>query len=138
MPADTDQDTPLEPDELIADISRPSLGRELLISIGIHAVVLLITSIGFIALCFRHHTLDPRAAINAIEQAKRDQELEAKREAARAKILAAQAQRKAGETKTGTAAPPDKDGAKPKILETIHEKSSKRPASSNVSLDELE
>jgi len=135
----------LSADELMADIGRPAIGRILLLSLAIHAALLLLTSVRFISLCVEHHTLDPRSAIREIEQQKREQELEAKREAARKKILAERAKKKAGAKAELSPAgpeekgPPDAEpGEKPKVVKDVEAKSKERPKQSSLTLDELD
>lgn len=134
-------DEALRADELMADIARPAIGKMLLISAGVHLLVLLLTSIRFISLCIEHHTMNPRAVITAIKQEQHEKELEAKREAAREKILAARKKKKADTEKgpRGEEAQPKADAGKdkPKVIRDIEAKSKERPAKSDVTLDEL-
>jgi len=132
-------------EELMAHIARPAIGRMLLISVVIHIALLLLTSVRFISLCFEHHTLHPSVVLKQIEQDKREKELEAKREAARQRILAAKKQKEAGTkapgtaTKAGTApSTGDQTSTKPKVIQDIEAKSNERPAKSDVSLDGMD
>ena len=129
----------------MAEIARPVIGKMLVISVGIHLVLLLLTSIHFISQCFEHHTFHPRAMIKAIEQKKRDDEAEAKRKAAREKSQAEREKKKAaakGAAEPGTATPTEPEGGEgtrqPKVIEDLKAKSGERPTTSDVKLDELE
>ena len=126
-------------EELMGEIARPVIGKMLVISVGIHLVVLLLTSIHFISQCFEHHTFHPRAMIKAIEQKKREEADEAKRKAAREKSQADRAKKK-GAAQPGTATEPTEGeaGKQPKVIEDLKAKSGERPTTPDVKLDELE
>ena len=68
-------DDDVHPESLMEGISDTPLAGKLAVSLGVHAAVVLLTSIGFIALCVKHGSLDPRAVIR---KAKEDAEKEKK------------------------------------------------------------
>jgi len=143
---DQDDASALDADALMADVARPAIGKMLVISIGIHVALILLTSIRFIALCFEHGTLDPRAAIKVIKADRREKELEKRREADRKKTLAVKAKKKAGQKAKGKEGAAESGGEpktagekkKPKVLRDIEAKSKERPTQPDVNLDELD
>ena len=112
----------------------------LLIAVGAHVVLLLISSIGFLRLCARHGTLDPGERIREIKDEEAAQEKKRKIEAAQEKLKAERA--KAGKPADGTK---PADGAKPVARESgaakspvekrLEEKSKERPVEPTMNLD---
>jgi hypothetical protein len=123
-------------DALIAAIARPPLARTFLLSLGIHLVLILLTSVQFFHLCVKYNTLDPRPVIRKMEQEAREQEQEAKRQAARERALAGQSA-----TREPSAKDQDRKDAGEGTLEGTGELEGTpkgRPTKSDVRLDELD
>jgi len=59
----------VHPDELMAEIARSTLNRTLPVSLGVHAVVILLTSIPFLINCVRYGTMNPLTLQAAQQQA---------------------------------------------------------------------
>jgi hypothetical protein len=59
----------LFPDDLMAEISRSTLGRTLIVSLAVHALLIGVTSIGFIGLCVKYNSLHPKVAMAAEKKA---------------------------------------------------------------------
>ena len=124
----------VDADALIAHLAAPRMGTTLTWAIAGHVALILLTSIPFILLCFRHGTLHPRAVIEQQRKEGRERELEAERESARQRIAADRAKQKAGAG--GAAAGKPGTGKKPKVIQELEGKSGKRPTEPDVRLDD--
>jgi len=128
------KESSIYPDELMANISRSTLGRTFVLSLIIHLAVIGLTSIRFAGLCIQYNTLQPREQIRAEKAEARRQELIAEAE------KRASAGRKAGTQEGGGADPAtgtDGDTKSP-IEKTLEETSTERPTGSNVTFGEVD
>ena len=134
----------LFPDDLMADISRSTLGRTLVISIVVHVILLGVTSIGFIGLCLKYDTLYPKRVIAAERvEAKKKAILAADKASVPAAGNAAAAPLPAA---GGTTAPPSPAAAgatpttteKSPIEQTLEEVDRNLPKKSNVTFDKVD
>ncbi len=131
---------PVDPFRLMSGMTGSGFAPTLLIAVGAHVVLLLISSIGFLRLCARHGTLDPGERIREIKDEEAAQEKKRKIEAAQEKLKAERA--KAGKPADGTK---PADGAKPVARESgaakspvekrLEEKSKERPVEPTMNLD---
>ncbi|MHC4253488.1 MAG: hypothetical protein ACYS9X_30590 [Planctomycetota bacterium] len=142
-------DDDVHPESLMKGISDTPLRGKLLMSVGVHVALVLVTSIGFIALCATHGSLDPHAVILENEKRAEDEKREAERlkrqqEAEAKEKSGPGAQPKAGEEGTPAAGSPDakagekageKDGAKTPVEKRTTETSEERPDVSDLELD---
>lgn len=134
-------------EELMADIASSPLTRKLLVSLGVHVLLVVLTSTPFIVLCFRYGTLDPRP-----EHERALAELREKGEPAKAAGGEQGAGRRAGTeapASTGTGgvseagAPGTVDAGEggtgqSKIEQEISEVSPDRPGHSSLSFDDVD
>jgi hypothetical protein len=81
------------------EVSRSTLSRTIPIALAAHLVVILLTSLTFLPLCFKYGTLYPRERMRQIQREEEDRRRQAKREAAAA-ALAAKAKAAADQAKT--------------------------------------
>jgi hypothetical protein len=130
------------PDDLMAEISRSTLGRTVVISIVVHVLVLGVTSIGFIGLCLKYDTLHPKQAMLAEVKAQKKAAAEAAdKPAPAAGGAATQPVPAAGSTATttpaATATTPTADGKTP-IEQTLEEVDRNLPKKSNVTFDKVD
>jgi hypothetical protein len=128
-------------EDLLADMAKTKLADKLLISLAVHVVLVLVTSVSFIGLCFKYSSLHPR----------REMERQ-RREAAAAEQESLLAQRlAAGESSTNVTATAEgaqpaepsateeaPAGGKSAIEQELEEKSSSRPEHSNMAFDEID
>ena len=118
-------------DELLAPLRGGPLGRRLAMSGGIHAVLILLTSIGFIVLSLKYGTLEPRKA--AEEAAKADVIEEAP--AAPAESTAPAPVPENGSVADAVASAPETNAAtRSRIEQALEETSPERPTESRVDL----
>lgn len=141
-----------DPEMLIADLNKSHMIRMFMYAILIHVIVTVATSLGFISLCVKHHSLHPRKVIEKIE--KEAAEKKAKEDAAKAaeeaaKLAKAAAEdlkknpkpavkepaREASAPAEGADAPPANEKKKSKIEQEIEKTSSERPTSPTIGLD---
>ena len=132
----------IDPDELMANISRSNLGKTIVISTIFHIIFIGALSIGYIGQCIKYKRLDVKVAIKQ-EKARKKQEEEKKRRAElieKAKAAAKKAAKsKQAAKKQPAKAPQSVKGKKrvPKILQEINEVSKERPKETEVkSLDD--
>ena len=144
----------VDPESLIADLSRPQMGRMLVYALLIHLFFIAVSSIGFISLCVKHHTLSPRQVISkldkeAAEKKAKDDAGKAAEEAvklakANAEEATKNAKAKAAASNAATQAagndaqPPQGQAAEKKKSKTeleLEKTSSERPTKPSVGLD---
>lgn len=132
-------------DQLLAELNRPQMPRMLLYAFLIHVLLVAVTSMGYISLCVKHHSLHPRQIIQALEREAAEKKV--KEDAA--KLAADLAKRAAAAPAQPAAAPapardgssPAKEGAAPaekkksKIEQEVEKTSTERPNKPSVSLD---
>ncbi len=137
-------DKEVHPEELMKGISDTTLVKKIMLSLGLHVLLLGITSIGFIGLCVKYTSFDPQAEIKKEEAGKK-----AAAEEAEAKAAAEKAKNK----KKGTKAKPDKTTPsgqelpatqgqtkpkKSKIERDLEKTSKERPGHSEMSFDDVD
>ncbi|MCJ8330354.1 MAG: hypothetical protein HRT89_19840 [Lentisphaeria bacterium] len=131
-----------DPNQLMNGISDTRIAMKLLLSVAFHCVLFLVTSIGFITLCMKHNTMDPRPIVKAIQD-KADaekKEVEAKAKIADAvKNKAKKDAEKDGKTSSGKKSSA-KEGDKnlSKIEQGLKETSKERPTDSNTGFGEAD
>ena len=125
---------PSDPDDLISGISRLSIWKTSLGSLVAHAVLIGVTSIGFIALCTQHKTLHPREAQKLLAEEQR----QAKREDAREKARQAALARQAAASQPAAKAAGAGAGEKSPIERKLEAKSFEKPKPSTLGLDGLQ
>jgi len=130
-PVQTPGGDQVDPDELMTEVSSVSFLRTFLISVVIHAVLIGVTSIGFLMLCAEHNTWDPDVVIRQIAKDKRAEELRKEREDAQKKLIADQ--KKAARSSAKSATKPAS-----KIEQQINRKSTTLPAKSGVGLEDID
>lgn len=145
------------PDALMTETTRPRMGRMLAISSIFHVALIGLTSITYLGLCLKHHSLHPKWVIKQILK----EEVE-KQAAAEATKAAEEAVKKAFAAKKGT---PGKESAEPApgkgtepssatpagkasgkepsdkksgVEKAVSETSKDRPKGSSLKLDELD
>ncbi len=147
----------VDPESLIADLSRPQMFRMLTYALLIHILIILITSVGFISLCVKYHSMHPRQVIRVLDREAAEKKM--KEDAAKAAADAVRAAKTATEeagrnakvnpapaNAAETGAPPAVAAAgassgqpaekkKSKIEQEVEKTSSERPAKPTVSLD---
>jgi len=139
----------VNPELLIADLSKPHMFRMVTYALLIHIAVILLTSIGFISLCVKYHSMRPRQVIKVLE--KEEAEKKMKEDAAKVTEDAMKAAKTAAEEarKAKTAAVPENTAAaaagaageqpvekkKSKIEQEVEKTSSERPTKPSVGLD---
>lgn len=146
-----------DPELLIADLSRPQMFRMLVYALLIHILVIGATSIGFISLCVKYHSMRPRQVVRALEKEATEKKM--KEDAAKAtedaikasKAAAEEANKKAKANPAPAKAagtdnqPPPADNGTPsgqpegkkksKIEQEVEKTSSERPTKPSVGLD---
>jgi hypothetical protein len=125
----------VHPDDLMADITKSTLSRTLMISLAVHVVVIGLTSIHFMGLCVKYHSLHP---YDIIREEKIAAEEKARQEALAAKQQAGKAASEAGTPETGA---PDESGTseeKSPIEKELEAVSDERPTEAVVSFDDIE
>jgi hypothetical protein len=133
---------PVDPFRLMSGMSGSGFAPTLLIAVGAHVVLLLISSIGFLRLCAHHGTFDIRPVIRGLEKEKVAAEKKRKDQATIDKLKtdkakAAGAAKKAGGGKPDGADPGAKPGAKKSPVEKrLEEKSNERPVEPTMNLDD--
>ncbi len=131
------------PDDLMADIARSRLGKTLLVSALIHVAFIGVTSIGFIRLCARYDTLDPKAAIAAEQKAAKEKEKEeAATTAGNAGAQTTSGTQSTGNAETPPAQPADAGenggtGQSP-IEQKLEEKDTNYPPASDVGFGDVD
>ena len=120
-----------EADGLMDAINRSPMTKIVLLSLGIHLALLLLTSVRYLALCTKHGTLDPKARIAEMKAA----EDEAAREAERQEALEAIAKKQKAAEEAAAGAAMAGDGEKSPIEKAVEEVSTERPDPSAPSLD---
>ena len=136
-------DKEFHPEELMKGISDTTLVKKIMLSLGLHVLLLGVTSIGFIGLCAKYGTFDPRTKQEDLRKKAAAAE-EAKAEAAAQKSEEKKKGTKAkpGKTEPGASKSPASQGpAKPtksKIEREIEETSKERPAHSDMSFDDVD
>lgn len=127
----------VNPDDLLAGVKRRSFLPVIIVSLAVHVVLVLGTSIGYMRLVRQHGTWHPRAEMKRLAKLEREAESEAKRKAAYEKFVADQAKAKAKEKDAGG---PDLKGdtAKGEVPAALKATSPQRPKESSLKLDELE
>ena len=133
---------PVDPFRLMSGMTGSGFAPTLLIAVGAHVVLLLISSIGFLKLCARHGTLDPGERIREIKDEEAAQAKKRKIDAAQEKIKVdkaktAGAAKKAGGGAADAAAKSDGDAgaAKSPVEKRLEEKSKERPSEPTMNLD---
>ncbi len=130
----------VNPDDLMLGVRRGSFLAILLISVGVHLVLIFGTSIGYMRLMRRYKSWHPRIEMKRVAKQKREEEGEAKRKANYEKIQAERAKAEAkgkGEPDKGTPEPKEGTG-KGVVPKELKAKSSERPKESSLKLNELE
>ncbi|MFC1600894.1 hypothetical protein ACFL34_00920 [Candidatus Sumerlaeota bacterium] len=134
----------VHPDTLIADIAQTPVLKAAWISLGLHLAVIILLSVGNIALCVKHRTPSLYTAFarkadeeKAVAEAKKKAEREKRRAE---KDAGFQAEAKAKRAAEAAAEQQDSTPARPesKIEKELRETSSQRPTTSSVSLDNIE
>ncbi len=140
----------VDPESLIADLSKPQMFRMITYALAIHIAIILVTSIGFISMCVKYHSMRPRQVVKTLE--KEAVEKKMKEDAAKASVDAMKAAKAADEDarKNAKASPPANAAAagaaeassekpaekkKSKIEQEIEKTSSERPTKPTVGLD---
>jgi len=138
------------PAELIQPLERSQITKTVIISLALHAVAIVVFSIGNIVLCAKHGTVNPITAQEQEDLLRKEEEdarKKAKRAAMRAKQEAERKEHKAKEkpakkdaAEKKTAEPEGKTEGEPKseVERNLSETSKERPKSSSMSLDELD
>lgn len=127
----------VHPEELMAAISRSRLGDKLLLSVGLHVALILLTSVPYLVLCARYGSFDPEEAKLRLE------EQESKATQA---VQAAPAAPATGDEEAATAATAAADEAEPAaeaaglspIEQEINEVSGERPTLSTSGFEDIE
>jgi len=130
-PVQTPEGDQVDPDELMSEVSSQSFLRTFLISLAFHAVLIGVTSIGFIMLCAEHNTLHPDVVLRQKAKDKRAEELRKDRLEAQKKLIADQ-KKAPGSPGKGTTRPASK------IERQINRKSTTLPAKSGVGLEDID
>jgi len=152
----------VNPELLIADLSKPHMFRMVTYAFLIHIAIILLTSIGFITLCVKYHSMHPRQVIKVLEKEAAEKKMKedavkatedamkaaktATDEAKNAKTVAAPANTAAPVAAAATGEQPDKPTAaapaaqpvekkKSKIEQEVEKTSSERPTKPSVGLD---
>jgi len=133
----------VNPDDLMLGVKRGSFLAILIVSVAVHLVLILGTSIGYMRLMREYKSWHPRIEMKRVAKQKREDESEAKRKAAYEKFQAEQARAKAKAKEAGApdkeAAPEPKGGTgKGEVPKELKAKSSERPKESSLKLNELE
>jgi hypothetical protein len=143
-------DNHVQPAELIQPLERSAITKTVIISLALHAVAIVVFSVGNIVLCAKHGTLNPITAQereDRLKKAEDDARKKAKRDALRAQQEAARKTRRAEEKPAKKTTPEEKpaesvgkteDQPKSKVERTLRETSSEQPKKSSMSLDELD
>ena len=140
----------VQPAELIQPLERSPITKTVIMSLALHALAIVVFSVGNIVLCAKHGTLNPITAQEREDRLKKEEEdarKKAKRDALRAEQEAARKTRKA-EEKPAKKTTPEKKPAeaegkteeqpKSEVERTVSETSGERPKDSSMSLDELD
>jgi len=114
----------IHPDELMKDITDVTLTRSMGISIVAHVLLIVLTSIPFIILCFQHGTMNP----TEIEKIRKAQAAVAKTPSPAIKPSAT--------TRPAAKRPPTRP--KSRIERQLEEVSKTRPASPDVGIDDVD
>jgi hypothetical protein len=140
----------VQPAELIQPLERSQITKTVVLSLALHAVIIVVFSIGNIALCAKHGTLNPLTAQeqeDSLRKAEDDARKKAERDALRAEQEAARKARQAKEKpakKTTPEKKPDEptgkteEQPKSEVERAVRETSTERPKGSSMSLDELD
>jgi uncharacterized membrane protein len=144
----------VDPESLIADLSKPQMFRMITYAFAIHIAIILVTSIGFISMCVKYHSMRPRQVVKTLEKEAAEKKM--KEDAAKASVDAMKSAKAADEDarKNAKASPPANAAAtqppagaaetssekpaekkKSKIEQEIEKTSSERPTKSSVGLD---
>ena len=117
----------VDPESLIADLSKPQMFRMIAYAFAIHIAIILVTSIGFISICVKYHSMHPRLVIRTLE--KEAVEKKMKDDAAKATVDAMKAAKAADEEarRNAKASPPVNAAATPPAAGAA-EASSVKPA----------
>ena len=130
----------VHPEMLMTGISDTSVFGKILLSLGIHILLVLLTSIGFIKLCVVHKSLDPRAVIAQQKEEADQQEKEAKKAKLQEEAIKKQKKQKDGKTAPVQNNKPTA-GEKPAgekiapVEKRLQETSKERPKGSGMDLD---
>lgn len=123
----------INPDELLAEVSRTGYFWILLLSVVIHVMAIFGTSVGYIHLMRQYRSWHPRFEMKRVAKENREQEMEARRKAAHERILAEQAQHDQGKAGEAT---PDGQKRRPKVLKDIEDVSKAGQEASDGGLGE--
>lgn len=149
-----DSFAPVNPDELLASLNTGKFSCMLGVSTVAHVIIILLTSIPFLMICYEHSTLYPKPIIAAKEKEEKEKAAREERAQRMAK-LDAERKKKEEENEKVKKSEPDKskggsaDANKPngaqvgegkkelsEVEKRVAETSNERPKSSSVSLDD--
>ncbi|HUT34440.1 MAG TPA: hypothetical protein VNE39_13220 [Planctomycetota bacterium] len=130
----------VNPDDLMQSVRSRSFVAVLLVSVAVHVVAILGTSIGYMRLMRQYHSWHPRIEMKRTAKERREEEAEAKRKAAHAKFLAEQAKATAHEKGALDKGMPDAkgDAEKGTVPKGLKATSGARPKESSLKLNELD
>lgn len=115
------------PDELMNNVSKSTMGKTLPIALGAHFLLIAVTSIGFLAECYRYETFYPTEERLRLVQVEADEKKAADRETY-LKKLAEKEQSKTKKTKTPAKQPGATGGTgKSEIEKAVAEVITTRP-----------
>ena len=146
---DEDDFQAADPDSLMRSISRARLGRALGVSTALHVAVIMLLSVGNIALCVKYRTPNLPRAIALREKARTEKEEQRKAAAAEQRRQEIMKQQKAAAQAAAAKEPesPAQDAEKaaaegdrpvPRVIRDVTETSDERPTSSGLeSIDDF-